>query len=99
MLVVVGAIFSLVDPSQSTSRTQPEVSDMQQRLRVAADAVQKDLVMAGAGTYSGFLVGTLDNYFAPILPHRVGTISPDVPGTFRSNALCEETCASAITIM
>ena len=53
---------------------------MQQRLRVAADTVQKDLMMAGAGTYSGFMVGTLDNYFAPILPHRVGTINADPAG-------------------
>ena len=44
-------------------------------------------------------VPTLDNYFAPVLPHRVGTITPDAPGTFRANALCPTTCASAITIM
>ena len=72
---------------------------MQQRMRVAADSIQKDLVMAGAGTYSGFMVGTLDNYFAPMLPHRVGTIAPDPAGSFRANALCPTRCASAITIM
>ena len=99
IVLITGSVFSLLNPSYGTFQAQPEVSDMQQRLRVAADTVQKDLVMAGAGTYSGFMVGTLDNYFAPILPHRVGTISPDPAGSFRANPLCPTTCASAITIM
>lgn len=99
ILTITGGIFTLLNPSYGTFQAQPEVSDMQQRLRVAADALQKDLVMAGAGTYSGFMVGTLDNYFAPILPHKVGTINPDPPGTFSANALCQETCAAAVTIM
>jgi len=79
MLVVVGAVFSLVDPSQSTSRTQPEVADMHQRMRMAADMLEKDLIMAGAGTYSGAIAGSLANYFPPILPYRTGTIAAD-PG-------------------
>jgi len=79
MLVVIGSIFSLVDPSQSTSRTQPEVSDMQQRMRMAADMIEKDLIMAGAGTYSGAIAGSLANFFPPILPYRTGTIAAD-PG-------------------
>ncbi len=99
IVLVTGGIFSMLNPSYGTFQAQPEVSDMQQRLRVASDTIQKDLVMAGAGTYSGNLVGTLDNSFAPVLPHRVGTITPDAPGTFRANPLCPTTCASAITIM
>lgn len=99
IVLITGSVFSLLNPSYGTFQAQPEVSDMQQRLRVAADTVQKDLIMAGAGTYSGFMVGTLDNYFAPILPHRVGTISPDPAGSFRANALCPTKCATAITIM
>lgn len=99
LLAVTGGVFSLLNPARGTFQAQPEVSDMQQRLRVAADMVQKDLIMAGAGTYSGSMVGTLDHYFAPILPHRVGTITPDTPGTFRANPQCPTTCASAITIM
>ena len=85
---VTASVFSLLNPAHGTFQAQPEVSDMQQRLRVAADTVQKDLVMAGAGIYSGIMVGTLDNYFAPILPHRVGTIAADPAGTFRANPLC-----------
>jgi hypothetical protein len=99
IVLVTGGVFSMLNPSYGTFQAQPEVADMQQRMRVAADTIQKDLVMAGAGTYSGFMVGTLDNYFAPILPHRVGTINADPAGSFRANALCPTTCASAITIM
>ena len=72
MLVVVGSVFTLVDPSRSTSQTQPEVADMQQRMRMAADMIEKDLIMAGAGTYSGSIAGSLANFFPPVLPYRTG---------------------------
>ena len=76
MVVVMGSVFSLMNPAQGTFQAQPEVSDMQQRLRVAVETLQQDLVMAGAGTYQGAKIGTLVNYFSPILPHRVGTSCP-----------------------
>jgi len=79
MLAVVGAVFVLVDPSQATSRAQPEAADVQQRIRVAADMLEKDLLMAGAGTYSGAIAGSLANFFPPILPYRTGAIAQD-PG-------------------
>ncbi|HXE79672.1 MAG TPA: prepilin-type N-terminal cleavage/methylation domain-containing protein [Vicinamibacterales bacterium] len=83
MVIVTGAIFGLLDPSHGTYRTQPEVSDMQQRLRVAIDALERDLSMAGAGTYTGSAQGALANFFAPILPYSVGTMvsegSPENP--------------------
>ena len=99
MMVIVAGVFSLLNPTYGTFQAQPEVSDMQQRMRVAADTIQKDLVMAGAGMYSGGMVGTLDAYFSPLLPHKVGTVSPDPAGTFHSNPLCPTTCTSAVTIM
>jgi prepilin-type N-terminal cleavage/methylation domain-containing protein len=99
MLIITGSVFALMNPSYGTFRAQPEVADMQQRMRVAADTVQSDLIMAGAGMYSGSMVGTLDAYFSPLLPHRVGTISPDPAGTFNANPQCPTTCAKAVTIM
>ena len=43
MITVTGAIFGLVNPSQGTSQTQPEVADLQQRVRVGIGrAVQGD---------------------------------------------------------
>jgi prepilin-type N-terminal cleavage/methylation domain-containing protein len=87
MLGVTGSIFSLMNPTHGSFATEPEVADMQQRLRVASDTLYKDLVMTGAGAYSGTNVGTLTNFFAPILPLRSGSIGDDPPGTYRSDTL------------
>ncbi len=78
LLVVTGAVFAVVNPSQGLYRTQPEVSDMQQRLRVGTGAIAQDLVMAGAGTYLGGAGGSLLNFFAPVLPFRIGTLNSDI---------------------
>lgn len=77
MLVVTGAIFQMVNPAQGTSQAQPEVSDMQQRMRVGVDMLYKDLLMAGAGPYQGQTTGNLTQFFAPILPYRVGRLDSD----------------------
>ena len=79
MLVVTGAIFALVDPSRGTFRAQPEVADIQQRMRVGVDMLSKDLVMAGAGVYLGTGSGSLINFFAPVLPFRSGELYPTEP--------------------
>ena len=93
MVGITGAIFSLVDPARGTYRTQPEVSDMQQRLRVGTQFLANDLMMAGAGSPAGAPdVGTLTNFFAPIQPYRIGMISSDpANGVFYRN--------DAITLM
>ena len=84
MMAVTGATFALMNPAHGMFTAQPEVSDMQQRLRIAVDTLQKDLLMAGAGTYSGNnKLGSLGQYVATILPDREGNISPDPPGTFK----------------
>jgi len=87
MLVVTGSVFSLMNPTHGSFATEPEVADMQQRLRVASDTLYKDLVMAGAGAYMGSSVGTLSSFFAPILPFRSGVINDDPPGVYRSDAI------------
>ena len=80
MITVTGAIFSLMNPAQGSAQTQPEVADMQQRVRVAVDTLRKDLIMAGAGSYSGGMVGALYNYFAPVMPFRKGELYEDADG-------------------
>jgi hypothetical protein len=72
MITVIGTVFSVLNPAQGTYRTQPEVSDIQQRLRIAGDSITKDIVMAGGGAYAGGMTGALSNYFAPIMPYRFG---------------------------
>jgi type II secretory pathway pseudopilin PulG len=87
MLTVTASIFSLMNPASGTFQAQPEVSDMQQRLRVAADTLYKDLVMAGAGAYQGQKSGSMIFYFAPVMPFRQGTLNDDPPGTFRNDII------------
>ena len=78
MIAVTGAVFQVMHPSQGTFQAQPEVADMQQRMRVAVDSLTKELVMAGAGTYTGASAGALYNYFAPVMPYRMGTTNSDI---------------------
>jgi hypothetical protein len=89
MLVVTGAIFSLVNPAHGSFQVQPEVSDLQQRLRVGIDTLQKDLVMAGAGTYNGESAGALSYFIAPVMPYRAfgDTTDPELGTFFRTDAI------------
>jgi hypothetical protein len=87
MLTVTASIFSLMNPTQGTFSAQPEVSDMQQRLRVATDTLYKDLVMAGGGAYQGSRSGSMIFYFASVMPYRQGTLNDDPPGTFRDDII------------
>jgi prepilin-type N-terminal cleavage/methylation domain-containing protein len=87
MLAVTVATFNLMDPAQGMFAAQPEVSDMQQRLRIGVETLCKDLLMVGGGTYSGSAAGSLGNYFAPILPYRTGNVTPDPPASWKTNRL------------
>ena|SRR6267378_4434048 len=82
MMVVVGSVFSMMNPAQGSFSTEPEVADMQQRLRVAQDTLYKDLVMAGAGAYLGGQTGSLIYFFPPVLPFRQGAIGDAPVGSF-----------------
>ena len=87
MMTITGAIFGLVNPGQGTSQTVPEISDLQQRSRVGSDVLFKELLMAGAGPYQGPVRGALVNFFAPIVPRRVGRVAPDAFDAFRSDTI------------
>jgi len=87
MVTITGAIFSLVTPSQGTSQTAPEIADLQQRSRIGTDALFSELLMTGAGTYQGPVRGALVNFFAPIVPRRVGRTNPDPLDMFRTDTI------------
>jgi hypothetical protein len=87
MLVVTGAAFSLVTPGTTTAQTQPEAMDMQQRARIGTDMVSRDLFMAGAGVYAGPSTGALTNFFAPIIPRKMGLQNADLFSVVRSDAV------------
>ena len=88
MIVVAGA-FELAAPAQRMFQAQPEAADMQQRMRVAVDALRRDLVMAGAGTYAGPALGPLNDLVAPVMPLRAFGDTPDQAQNtfFRSDAI------------
>ena len=87
MVTVTGAIFSLMNPAQGSAQAQPEVADMQQRMRVGNETLFKELVMAGAGPYQGPVTGSLVNFFAPILPRRIGRLNPDAGNVFKDDTI------------
>jgi prepilin-type N-terminal cleavage/methylation domain-containing protein len=77
MLLILGGVFQAFNPAQGSFMTQPEVADMQQRLRVATDRLYNGIIVAGAGVYSGSAVGNLGQFFAPVLPYRAGALNSD----------------------
>jgi prepilin-type N-terminal cleavage/methylation domain-containing protein len=80
MLTIASVVVSLVRSAHGASRLQPELSDLQQRSRIASSALYRDLVMAGAGPYQGLdaaRVGPLGRFFAPVLPYRAGRRDSD----------------------
>ena len=90
MMTVTAAIFTMMSPAQGTAQTQPEVADMQQRMRVGSDTLFKELVMAGAGPYQGTVTGSLVNFCAPIVPRKTGRTGADPSrgaGSFRTDAI------------
>jgi hypothetical protein len=87
MLFVLASIFALLNPAEGTFRAQPEVSDLQQRVRVSVDTLVRDLMMAGAGPAAGEGAGPLIDFFAPILPSRAAGTGADPSGTFRADAI------------
>jgi hypothetical protein len=86
-MAVTAVVLALVDLARDSYAVQPEAVDMQQRLRVAANALYGDLVMAGAGASQGANLGPLVQYFAPVLPYRYGTNRDDPPGTFKFDTI------------
>jgi prepilin-type N-terminal cleavage/methylation domain-containing protein len=88
-LTITAATLSLVGPAHDAFQTQPETADLQQRARVGIDALQRDLLMAGAGMYAAGSVGPLHQVLAPVMPYRAFGNSPDTARGvfFRTDAI------------
>lgn len=87
MITITGAIFAIMNPSQNSAQAQPEVADIQQRMRVSNELLFKELVMAGAGPYQGTIRGSLIDFFAPIIPRRLGKTAPDAKTVVKTDAI------------
>lgn len=81
------AVFSVVDPAHGAFLAQPEIADMQQRLRVGSYTLLSELASAGAGAAAGTDVGSLAALLPPLLPYRLGPASADPPGTFKPDTI------------
>ena len=87
MLAVTAAAFTVMHPAHGAFAVEPEAADMQQRLRVTADLLVKDLTMAGAGAYQGPRPGSLVYSFPTVLPFRQGAAHDDPPGAFATDRI------------
>lgn len=87
LLIVLGGVFEALDPSRDMSLSGAEAIDLQQRVRVAADTISRELRAAGNGTQQGNRAGPLIDAWAPIVPFRRGRRSPDPVGTVKTDTL------------
>jgi hypothetical protein len=87
MLAVTGSVFALINPNTTITQVQPEAMDMQQRARIGSDLLFRDLFMAGAGVYAGPTTGALTNFFAPIIPRKMGLNNADAWNVVRDDAV------------
>ena len=71
VVVLLGTVFSLVDPARGALGVQPEVAEMQQRLRAGFVRLQADLLLAGSGPHPG-LGGAVARLRASVIPALVG---------------------------
>src|SRR5262249_19150773 len=87
MLIVMSSVFQVLNPAQGSFRVEPETADLQQRLRVASDALLRDLLAAGSGFDQGTNPGPLTDFFAPVLPLRQGRRNADPAGSFKNSTI------------
>jgi prepilin-type N-terminal cleavage/methylation domain-containing protein len=78
--IVLAAVFSAIDPANGSFATEPEVADMQQRLRVAARTLAEDLVTAGARSATSAAPDVGVAPFPAVLPYRAGPLDAGPPG-------------------
>ena len=86
-LAIAVSVFAMMGPGWSGAAAEPETADMQQRLRVAAGTITREMLVAGAGSYLGGQPVSLVAAFPPVLPFRRGTVGADPAGTFRPDAV------------
>ncbi len=87
VVLLLGTVFSLVDPARGALGVQPEIAEMQQRLRAGFARLQADLLLAGSGPQAG-AVAPVARLRAPVIPALVGHRHPVTAGTtFTADAL------------
>lgn len=86
-MVVFGAVVSFLLVQLPMAQAHPDRADLQQRARAAADILSADLATAGSWADTGGLGPGLACCVPFIQPRRIGTRSPDPPGTARTDVI------------
>lgn len=84
---LMGSVLVLVSDLHLGFGAESERADGQQRLRVAVEALSRDLGQAGAGAQQGLHAGPLRSSTASLFPFRQGAAGADPPGTVRADTL------------
>lgn len=87
MSLVVSAVAVLLTSTDRLARAQSRIVDTQQRARVIAETLGRDLQLAGAGLDRGAMSGALGRVFTPVWPRRVGRLRADVPSAARPDVI------------
>ena len=74
VMTLLGSVLTLVDPTRSSLRVQPQAAEMHQRMRAAFARIHADLMMAGSGPNlpSAATGASVASLRAPLVPHRIG---------------------------
>lgn len=84
---LVGVLLRFCVVAHTSVRTQDNLADLQQRLRVAVETLRRDLLEAGVGPSNGVSRAPLIAAFAPILPGRAGVSGADPELTYRTDRI------------
>jgi type II secretory pathway pseudopilin PulG len=84
---LLGVLIRFCVMAQASVRTQGDRADLQQRLRVAVEAIRRDLMAAGAGPSSGLPRSPLVDVFAPVLPARSGRSGADPEVSYHADRI------------
>jgi prepilin-type N-terminal cleavage/methylation domain-containing protein len=85
--IVVSAVATLVVNTERLARTQSADVETQQRARVIAETLGRDLRLTGAGVDRGPMSGALSRSFSPVLPRRIGRTRADAVDVARADAI------------
>ena len=86
-VVVLAVLLQFAVSAHTLTGVQGETVEVQQRLRVAVEALRHDLMLAGAGPIGGPSPGPLNRVFPPMLPARIGVDGADPELSFHSDRI------------
>jgi len=86
-LLITSAIVALAIGAERLARTQTRMIDAQQRARVVAEMIGRDLRLAGAGVDRGPMVGALTQAVPAIWPRRLGRQRADPATSARPDVI------------